>query len=171
MPVRQREEVQEVPRHLTVGLVAACGLTLLAAQENSDSGVFTAAQAAAGRTAVESTCGQCHTNSLLGRKGVAGELPPVESLPKSWQDFLKPYGGAVPPLAGPEFLAKWGGRSIQELAQRLREGVGGFPPPGMDDATYVNITAYVLQVNGAKAGGKALGPATAGTVTKAVGGR
>src|SRR3954467_15211971 len=106
--MRQREEIQEVPRYVTAAAIALSSITLLVAQPKSD-GVFTAAQAEAGRTAVESTCARCHTSSLLGRKGVAGELPPVDSLPKPWQDFLRPYGGAVPPLAGPEFLEKWGG--------------------------------------------------------------
>jgi len=38
--------------------------------------VFTAAQAEAGRTAYENTCGKCHTYTLLGRKGEEGEYVP-----------------------------------------------------------------------------------------------
>lgn len=42
--------------------------------------VFTLAQAEAGRVAYAESCGQCHTPTLLGRKGQPGELPPIGSL-------------------------------------------------------------------------------------------
>ena len=56
-----------------------------------------------------------------------------------------------------------GSRTTADLTERISEAVGAFPPegtnipvpghaPAADDPTSVNITAYVLQVNGAKAG-------------------
>ena len=41
--------------------------------------------------------------------------------------------------------------------------MGGFPPPGLrrDEELYLNLTAYVLEANGAKAGAQALTTATA----------
>ncbi len=91
--------------------------------------------------------------TLLGRKGEDGELPPVASLPASYQKFIgNPVH--VPPLAGKIFLGRWGQKTGAELIARF--GVTAKDPffqfEGMNDETIVNITAYVLQVNGAKAG-------------------
>ncbi|HEY1756055.1 MAG TPA: hypothetical protein VGG72_11705 [Bryobacteraceae bacterium] len=132
----------------------------VAGQQPATSGVFTSAQAEAGRKAYESTCGKCHTLTLQGRKGDPGELPPVSSLPASYQDMAS---GIVPPLAGKDFMNKWGSHTAAQLTQRIWEAVGAFPPEGAhspvagrvppeNDAVSVNIAAYVLQVNGAKAG-------------------
>jgi hypothetical protein len=120
--------------------------------------VFTAVQAEAGRDAYLSTCVKCHTTTLGGRKGGPNELPPLDAIPPDYKKTVDNYGGQVPPLTGPEFLAKW--KTTQGLANRIQEAVGGFPPDSAAE-TYLNITAYVLQVNGAKAGNS---PLTAETV-------
>ena len=113
--------------------------------------VFTPAQAEAGHAAYENTCGKCHTATLMGRKGDPGELPPVSSLSEAYQKFIGPRG-YVAPLAGKTFLDRWGSKTVAQLIARFQETVNAFPPEGMNDETTVNITAYVLQVNGAKAG-------------------
>lgn len=117
--------------------------------------VFTPAQAEAGRIAVEETCGKCHTANLLGRKGDPGEIPPIGSLSQSYREAIGPRG-FVPPLAGPVFLNRWGAKTAAELIARFQQTVPFFPPTGTNDETTVNITAYVLQVNGAKAGSRPL---------------
>jgi hypothetical protein len=146
------------------GILAAAALAgafVLSGQEPA--GIFTAAQANAGRTAYESTCVLCHTPSLQGRKGLPGEVPAVSSLPDNIQDTIKQAGGFVPPLAGPDFLKHWGSRTAADLIQRINEAVGAFPPegtnipvpghgPGPSDPTGVNLAAYFLQASGAKAG-------------------
>ena len=125
----------------------------LAAQPPASSGVFTSAQAEAGRLAYERTCGKCHTNTLLGRKGDPGELPPLSSLSASYQKFIGPRG-FVAPLAGKVFIDRWGGKTAGQLIARFQETVDDpyFQFEDMNAETTVNITAYVLQVNGAKAG-------------------
>jgi len=135
-----------------VGILGS-GLFFLAAQQPASSGVFTSAQAEAGRLAYERTCGQCHTNTLMGRKGDPGELPPLASLSASYQKFIGPRG-FVAPLAGKVFIDRWGGKTAAQLIARFQETVDDpyFKFEGMNDETTVNITAYVLQVNGAKAG-------------------
>jgi cytochrome c553 len=55
------------------------GLFVLTGQQPAQTSVFTSAQAEAGRISDENTCGRCHTYSLHGRKGEAGELSPVSS--------------------------------------------------------------------------------------------
>jgi hypothetical protein len=89
----------------------------------------------------------------MGRKGDPGELPPLTSLSASYQKFIGPRG-FVAPLAGKVFIDRWGAKTAAQLIARFQETVDDpyFQFEGIDDETTVNITAYVLQVNGAKAG-------------------
>ena len=114
--------------------------------------VFTAAQAEAGKLAYERTCGQCHTFTLTGRKGDPGETPPVSTLPEHYQKFI--VRGVVAPFIGPVFLERWGGKSAGRLVQRFDDTAQDpyFKFESMNDEVVVNITAYVLQRNGAKPG-------------------
>jgi len=132
-------------------LGSAC--LVLTAQQPTSSGIFTSSQAEAGRLAYERTCGKCHTNTLMGRKGEPGELPPVSSLSASYQKFIGPRG-FVAPLAGKVFINRWGAKTAAQLIARFQETVDDpyFQFEGINDEFTVNITAYVLQVNGAKAG-------------------
>ena len=138
---------------ISLAAILGAGLFVLTGQQPAASGIFTSAQAEAGRTAYERTCGQCHTSTLLGRKGDPGELPPISSLPAHWQKFIGPRG-FVAPLAGKVFIDRWGAKTAGELIARFQETVDDpvLKFEGMNDETTVNITAYVLQVNGAKAG-------------------
>jgi len=142
------------------------GLLVLTGQQPAPSGVFTAAQAEAGRVAYERTCGKCHTNSLTGRKGDPDELPPLSSLSPSYQKFIGPRG-FVAPLAGKVFLDRWGAKTAGELIARFQETVDDkyFQFEAMTDETTVDITAYVLQVNGAKPGSQPLTRSTAAVVS------
>jgi hypothetical protein len=104
----------------------------------------------------------------MGRKGDPGELPPISSLSASWQKFIGPRG-FVALLAGKVFLDRWGDKTAAELIARFQETVDDpyLKFEGMDDKTTVNITAYVLQVNGAKAGTEPL-TRTTGVIVSSV---
>ena len=87
---------------------------------------YTAAQAAAGKTAFDADCAVCHGNTL--RNGTMG-----------------------PPLAGEAFHSVWAGRPVRELFDTART----MPPssPGsLPDAAYASILAYILQMNEYAAG-------------------
>jgi hypothetical protein len=146
-------------------LVAASGWFGVA-QESPTSSVFTAAQAAAGRIAYHSVCFNCHQDSLAGRKGELDELPPLAALPPDMQTTIRNAGGNVPPLAGPAFMARWAGRTTADLSQRIRvaspflKTVQPPLPEDLDENAYLNLTAYILQVNGGQPG---LEPLTATT--------
>jgi hypothetical protein len=137
---------------LLASLFLGSGLFVLTGQQPAQPAIFTSAQADAGRKAYEATCGQCHTPTLLGRKGGpdAHEFPPIASLSEAYRKFIGPRGW-VPPLAGPAFIDRWGSRTAAQLIARFQETVNSF---GLDDGKdfTVNITAYILQVNGASAG-------------------
>ena len=87
---------------------------------------FTAEQSAAGRVAYEQYCTVCHGADLR-------LLPTAQ-------------------LAGSEFAGRWENRSINELIAQVRatmppEGAAGTLPAD----TYVDLVAYMLEVNGAAA--------------------
>lgn len=149
--------------------ILCSGRVVLTGQQPNPPSVFTAAQAEAGRVAYENTCGKCHTYRLLGRDGAEGELPPVDSLPASYQEFIGKTN-RVPPLAGKVFLSRWGQKTAAELIARFQITASDpfFQFQGMDDNMTVNITAYVLQVNGAKAGTQELSRTTSAVVKSLV---
>ena len=158
-----------LPKALLFAAILGSGLFVLAGQQPAQTSVFTSAQAEAGHVAYENTCGKCHTYRLLGRDGSEGELPPVDSLPPSYQEFIRKTN-RVPPLAGKVFLSRWGQKTAAELIARFQITASdpSFQFQGMDNDTTVNITAYVLQVNGAKAGTQELTRTTTTVVNSIV---
>jgi hypothetical protein len=81
-------------------------------------------------------------------------LPLVSSLPDEWQKIVRAAGGngKIPPLAGPKFMARWATKTTRNFSARVNTAIGGFPPKDMDETTYLNLTAYFLQMNGAQPG-------------------
>ena len=99
----------------------------LLAQQTS---IYTLDQATSGRAAYQANCASCHAPDLSGREG--------------------------PQLAGATFMGQWGNKAVGDLIEYLRNSM----PPGargsLPEATYVNLAAYLLDANSAKAGGLAL---------------
>ena len=104
------------------------------AQTAAEAPVFTAAQAAAGKTAFQAHCASCHAGDLGGRDD-------------------------APALKGEAFLATWQAKPVKELFDFIRTTM---PPEGGSIAAddYLAIVAYALQENGATAGPQPLTPTT-----------
>ena len=103
--------------------VALClAATRVSGQQSDGGGIFTSAQAAAGRVAYEKTCGRCHTLTLMGRQGNPEERPMVASLSQADQKFIANAGGRVPPLAGKLFLQRWGSKTAAQTCGALSGG-------------------------------------------------
>ena len=144
-------------------------VTIVSGQQPKGGGIFTSAQAEAGRAAYGKTCGRCHTLTLMGRHGKADERPAVSSLSEADQKFIGDYDGRVPPLAGTVFLERWGSKTAAQLVARFQEAKFSFKEAGLtDDESIVHITAYVLQVNGAKAGNQPLTRASSAVINSIV---
>jgi hypothetical protein len=168
--ISSEEGLMSQHRMLKAALLILSTLSPPAFSDTTDSSraaVYTAAQAARGKVAVESSCAICHLQSLRGRVGEDDEMPAMNALPRKFQDFIKT--GYVPPLVGEEFLAKWSGKSVVELVKYVAGASGSFPTAGMDDQTWAEIGAYVLQMNGAPAGDQELTASTSATVDAVVG--
>lgn len=102
---------------LAAGALAA---TAAGAQEVALS--YTAEQAARGKAAYEQTCVVCHGTNLDDG----------------------PFG---PPLKGPAFIRKYGGRTLDELYRVLTTTMPTGQPGVLDADTYAALTAYMLQAN------------------------
>ncbi len=120
---------------LALGLVVsgATGQPGTTAAQNA-APVITAAQVAAGRDGYQARCASCHLADLGGRNEAS-------------------------PLAGASFMNVWRGRGTKELYDYIRTSM---PPGGatLGAEEYLNITAFILRMNGAAAGGAALAPTT-----------
>jgi mono/diheme cytochrome c family protein len=88
--------------------------------------VFTAGQAAAGKSIYARSCASCHGPDLRGSND-------------------------APPLAGSVFMSTWRARTTKDLFEYLSASM---PPDGasLNTDAYESITAYILEVNGASAG-------------------
>ena len=112
-------------------VVLAAGLAVPGAAQAPADGSYTAAQAESGRAIYERECAACHQTNLQG----------------SFE---------APQLAGESFLRFWADLSPGDLFVRI----SGSMPPGEEGAlteeAYLDVVAYLLQANGAPAGGTAL---------------
>ncbi len=122
---------------LPLALAAPLAMTLLAAQQSppSGQGVFTAGQAAAGRSVYQASCSSCHLPDLAGRN-------------------------EAPQLAGNNFMNTWRARSTRDLFEFIQSTM---PPASasLNDEQYLAVTAFLLQANGAPAGAQPFTPTTA----------
>jgi len=111
---------------------AALGVAIVGGQQATPAPVpaFTAAQAAAGRTAYAASCAACHLADMSG-------------------------SNEAPQLAGANFVNAWGKRPVRELVAYIQSGM---PPSGakLPEETYLQIVAFILQANGAVPGAQPL---------------
>ncbi|MBK9165904.1 MAG: PQQ-dependent sugar dehydrogenase [Bryobacterales bacterium] len=87
---------------------------------------FSAAQVAAGREAYTARCAVCHGSTMTN-------------------------GAYGTPLAGDYFKNKWHGQSVRSLFDKSKT-MPPADPASLPDATYASLVAYMLEMNGFKAG-------------------
>jgi cytochrome c5 len=94
---------------------------------------FTAAQAAKGKIAYNSTCAVCHGTTMTN-------------------------GAYGTPLAGEYFKANWSNKTARAFYDRAQKTMPPAHPGSLPADTYANIVAYIFEVNGFKAGNAPLTP-------------
>ena len=133
-------------RLLLGGLAAFVGTTMTSVggqqAQPPAGGAYTAAQAQAGQAAYARQCAGCHSADLRG-------------------------SGDAPAVAGPDFIAKWGSRAVNELFSYVVQSMPPTNPGSLGEAGTLDVTAYLLQINGALAGQQPL-TATRSTPMKAL---
>jgi cytochrome c553 len=123
---------------------AICSLLLLLAptaalaqptgKNSTASGVFTAAQAKAGELAFQAKCATCHGADLHSTEPEA------------------------PDLTEGAFRYGWQGKTIADRFETIRSTMPYGNSRSLDDQTYIDIVAYILQFNGIPAGSEKLLP-------------
>lgn len=116
---------------LTGLAVCLLGLGLsLATGHAQQSVTFTDSQAVRGQALYDKKCGSCHGNQL--------------------------DNGTAAALAGGKFMAKWAGKSVDDLfyitKTQMPYGAGGT----MKDQEYIDVVAFMLKANGYKSGAQEL---------------
>jgi mono/diheme cytochrome c family protein len=94
-------------------------------------GVFTADQAAAGKTLYDAKCALCHGPDLAGAE-------------------------MAPPLTGAMFLGDWAGQSAGDLSTRIHTTMPANDPGSLSNQDVANVLAYIFQANQFPAGKTAL---------------
>jgi mono/diheme cytochrome c family protein len=139
MSRRKKTGMKEAGAALSMLLFA--GALVAAAQGASGpsigSGVFTAAQAKRGDDAYQASCSGCHGSDLHATDAEAVDL------------------------TGPGFRAKWSGKTLGEPFERIRDTMPLGNANSLGDKTYMDILAFILQVNGFPPGNQELAPETA----------
>ena len=83
-------------------------------------GVYTKEQATRGAL-TSGLCTQCHGDSF--------------------------QGDPAPPLTGPDFLAKWDGRSVGDLFELIRQTMPDDDPGALSGQQYADLLAYIFSLN------------------------
>ncbi|MBZ5502013.1 MAG: cytochrome c [Acidobacteriia bacterium] len=123
---------------LLVGLLMAGAITwyaggaigtarAAAAPKSAEDGVYTAAQAAQGKTAYSESCSGCHMEDLSG-------------------------SGQAPPLVGDSFGQYWDGRTVFDLYDLTQTSMPQDKPGSLTPDAYLGIVAFMLQSNSYPAG-------------------
>jgi alcohol dehydrogenase (cytochrome c) len=132
-------------RTLAIG-TAVCAIAFLTEGQNRERNEtvphFTAAQAAKGKAAYAVSCASCH-----GPRLDDGE-----------------FGT---PLAGTYFRQQWGGKSADALFTYMSTKMPPSKPGELGDDAYVQILAYLMNVNGETPGSQEL-PSDAGALAAAI---
>src|SRR5687768_13218691 len=109
---------------VTAGWAVGVAVSGQAQAPAAQAGPYTAEQAATGRGQYVTSCAGCHGADLNG----------------------------VPPLGPPGSIGSWSTRSTKDLVGLIKTTMPADAPGALPDATYANITAYLLQQNGIPAG-------------------
>ena len=111
-------------------ILCACSIAAVGyAQQGA--GVYTAAQATAGRATYQANCAGCHGADLTGLNSASA-------------------------LAGGLFMSSWGDRTPSDLVAFLEGAMPPGNPGSLGEQAYVNVAAFILDFNGARAGNQPL---------------
>ena len=116
-------------------LCGVLGTVVLTGQQPAATAVYTADQAAAGRTTYDTSCAACHQPDLGGLN-------------------------EAPQLAGGDFVREWGNRSTSDLVDYIAGTMPPVNPNTVSGAAATEVVAYILEANGAIAGPQPLTPTT-----------
>ena len=107
--------------------VAAYSTVLAQATKSVNDGVYTAEQAKKGDALYKEQCASCHGDNLEG-------------------------AGPMPPLAGPDFMTNWQGKTVGDLFEKTHTTMPATAPGSLTPEQVADVTAYILSVGKFPAG-------------------
>jgi mono/diheme cytochrome c family protein len=114
--------IRRIPLFLALFLSAGFAAQPVQEEKTVWSGVYSEAQAAQGRALYEESCSRCHAPDLTGR-----------------------VGGS---LKEDTFFRDWSGKTLGAYYERIRTTMPRGAAGSLSDSAYLQIIAYILQVNG-----------------------
>ena len=120
---------------LAAGLLAMAWVAAAAQSRTTSDGVYTDAQAIRGLALYGQHCASCHGHDLQGHDDAE-----------------------VPPLVNEEFEAQWAGEPVSALYRKVSVTMPARAPGTLQPREAVDIVAYLLQANHARAGRVELPP-------------
>ncbi len=122
-----RVTVTVVAAALLLAATGAFTLQAAAQQKSTMDAVYTAEQAKRGLESYQQECAQCHLDDLLG-------------------------DGIAPALIGAPFHFRWSDLSVGDMVVAIRTTMPQGAPASLSPQAYVDIVAYMLEVNDFPAG-------------------
>ena len=123
---------------VVAAVLIVSGISITQAQQagktSTASGVFTAEQAKNGESAFQARCATCHGADLHSTEPEA------------------------PDLTEAAFRFGWHGKTIANRFEEIRSTMPYGNAGSLDDQTYIDIVAYILQFNGIPSGDRKLEP-------------
>jgi mono/diheme cytochrome c family protein len=114
------------------GFLMSLGVAVTAqATRSVNEGVYTADQAKKGEAIYKETCAACHGDNLEG-------------------------SGPMPPLAGKDFLANWGGKTVGDLYEKTQTTMPATAPGTLSPEQTADIIAFLLSKDNYPTGSAAL---------------
>jgi S-disulfanyl-L-cysteine oxidoreductase SoxD len=120
-------------KRVSVWSLVAAGVYLFAVvvvnaqAKTATSGVYSEAQAKRGEGIYKEQCAACHGDNLEG-------------------------SGPMPPLAGKDFLANWGGKPVAEVFDKTQTSMPATAPGSLTPEQTADVIAYMLSVGKYPAG-------------------
>lgn len=106
------------------GFIGSVAYATVQTQEpkSVNDGVYTAEQAKRGEGLYKEQCAACHGDNLEG-------------------------AGPMPPLAGPDFLTNWQGKTVGDLFEKTHTSMPATAPGSLTPEQAADVTAYQLMVS------------------------
>jgi mono/diheme cytochrome c family protein len=112
---------------VTAGLYVSAMVAVGAQARTATSGVYSEAQAKRGEAVYKEQCAACHGDNLEG-------------------------SGPMPPLAGKDFLANWGGKPVAEVFDKTQTSMPATAPGSLTPEQTADVISYMLSVGKYPAG-------------------
>src|SRR5678816_50731 len=116
---------------VAAGVYLSAVVVVSAQAKSATAGVYSEAQAKRGEAVYKEQCAACHGDNLEG-------------------------SGPMPPLAGKDFLANWGGKTVGDLYEKTQTTMPATAPGTLSPEQAADVVAFLLSKDNYPTGSAAL---------------